>query len=334
MSVLVYVMLAIVGVGALGFALVPALLGSSRADKRIKALQGDIQANRRNADAVRTRDDRRKQIQQTLRVQNEAFGKAKRRVPLQDQIYQAGMKIKARDWIRNQIIVGVVVVVLCLVLQLPMTELAGIPIPIFHVIFGAVAAYLLPKFWMGRRKKRHVNAYLDELPNAVEAIVRGVKSGLPLNDSMRLVAKEAKEPIKTEFQKVLDQQSLGKSTTEAVSLLFDRMPVAEVNFFVVVITVQQQAGGNLSEALGNLSRVLRNRKKMKQKIKAMSSEAKASAGIIGSLPFIVAILVSLTTPSYLLPLFTTTIGIIWLCIAGVLMFIGGFIMNRMIQFDF
>ena len=97
------------------------------------------------------------------------------------------------------------------------------------------------------------------------------------------------------------------------------MPLPEVNFFVVVITVQQQAGGNLSEALGNLSRVLRNRKKMKQKIKAMSSEAKASAGIIGSLPFIVAILVTLTTPGYLLPLFTTPIGMIWLGIAVVMM---------------
>jgi len=202
------------------------------------------------------------------------------------------------------------------------------------VVFGVAGGYLLSKFWLGRRRKKHQNAYLDELPNAVEAIVRGVKSGLPLNDSMRLVAKEAKEPIKTEFQRVLDQQSLGKSTTEAIQMLFDRMPLPEVNFFVVVITVQQQAGGNLSEALGNLSRVLRNRKKMKQKIKAMSSEAKASAGIIGSLPFVVGTLVSLTTPSYMVPLFTTTIGLIWLGIAAFMMFIGGFIMNRMIQFDF
>ena len=201
-------------------------------------------------------------------------------------------------------------------------------------MFGVAVGYLGGRFWLGRKRKKHQNAYLDELPNAVEAIVRGVKSGLPLNDSMRLVAKEAKEPIKSEFARVLDQQSVGKSTTEAIQVLYDRMPLPEVNFFVVVITVQQQAGGNLSEALGNLSRVLRNRKKMKQKIKAMSSEAKASAGIIGSLPFIVAILVTLTTPSYMVPLFTTEIGLIWLGIAAILMSIGGFMMNRMIQFDF
>ena len=325
MNLLIFVILGIVGLGALAMAFVPALAGSNRADKRMKALQGDIQANRRNAEVSRTREDRRKQIQQTLRVQNDALGKARRRVPLQYQINQAGMKIKARDWTRKLIIVGVVVTALTFLLQVPIY---------LCPVFGIAVAYLGGRFWLGRRRKKHQSAYLEELPNAVEAIVRGVKSGLPLNDSMRLVAKEAKEPIKSEFARVIDQQALGKSTTEAIQMLFDRMPLPEVNFFVVVITVQQQAGGNLSEALGNLSRVLRNRKKMKQKIKAMSSEAKASAGIIGSLPFIVGILVTLTTPSYMVPLCTTQIGLIWLGIAGVLMFIGGFIMNRMIQFDF
>ena len=324
MEVLLYAALAIVGVAAAGFALVPGLVGSNRADKRIRALQGDVQANRRSADTARKTDTRRKQIQDTLKAQNEALGK-KKRIALQDQIFQAGMKIKARDWIRNQIIVGAIVAVICFVLQVPWY---------FAIIFGVASGYLLPKFYMGRRRKKHQNAYLEELPNAVEAIVRGVKSGLPLNDSMRLVAKEAKEPVKTEFQRVLDQQQMGKSTTEAINVLFDRMPLPEVNFFVVVITVQQQAGGNLSEALGNLSRVLRNRKKMKQKIKAMSSEAKASAGIIGSLPFIVGILVTLTTPAYMLPLFTTTLGLIWLGIAAVMMTFGVWIMAKMVSFDF
>jgi tight adherence protein B len=326
MEVLLYALLAVVGVGAAGFAFVPSLLGSSRADKRFKALQGDIQANRRDADALRTRDTRRKQIQDQLKAaQNETLGKTKRRIPLQDQIYQAGMKIKARDWIRNQVIIGAVLALVLFFLQVEWY---------FAIIIGTAAGYLLPKFWMGRRRKRHENAYLNELPNAVEAIVRGVKSGLPLNDSMRLVAKEAKEPIKTEFQRVLDQQTMGKSTSEAVQILFERMPLPEVNFFVVVITVQQQAGGNLSEALGNLARVLRNRKKMKQKIKAMSSEAKASAGIIGSLPFVVGTLVSLVSPAYLGPLFFTPIGQMWLGVGIIMLVAGIFVMNRMIQFNY
>lgn len=324
MNPLLLALLAAVCVGAAGFALVPALLGGGRAGKRIKALQGDIQGNRRDADMARSRDTRRKEIQQTLRTQTAALEKRKKRVPLQDQLYQAGMKLKRGGFIRNSIILGVVAFVVCFVLQLEL---------IYCLVFGLAAGYLLPRMYLGHRRKKYRNEFLDELPNAVEAIVRGVKSGLPLNDSMRLVAKEAKEPIKSDFQRVLDQQSVGKSIQEAVVTLYDRVPLAEVNFFVVVITVQAQAGGNLSEALGNLARVLRNRKKMKQKVKAMSSEAKASAGIIGSLPIIVAILVSLTTPTYLLPMIETPIGNLMLGIAAILMFLGGFIMNRMIQFD-
>jgi tight adherence protein B len=324
MTPLVLAILAVVCVGAAGFALVPSLLGGSRADKRFKALQGDIQANRRDANVQRTRENRRRDIAQTLRSQTAALEKKRKRIPLQDQLFQAGMKLKARDFIRNQIIVGVVIFAACFVMQVEL---------LYCFVFGVAGGWLLPRMYIGRRRKKFQNNFLDELPNAVEAIVRGVKSGLPLNDSMRLVAKEAKEPIKSEFQKVIDQQAVGKSMAEAVMVLYDRVPLPEVNFFVVVITVQSSAGGNLSEALGNLARVLRNRKKMKQKVKAMSSEAKASALIIGSLPFIVAILVSLTTPGYLLPLITTQIGQICLGTAAVLMFIGGFIMNRMIQFD-
>lgn len=324
MNPLIYAILAAVCVGALGFALVPQLMGGSRADKRIKAMQGDVQANRRQVNAERVRETRRRDIAQTLRTQTAALEKRKKRIPLQDQLYQAGMKLKRGAFIRNSVIVGVLVMVVAFVLQVDL---------IYCLVLGATCGYLLPRFYLGRRRKKYQNQFLEELPNAVEAIVRGVKSGLPLNDSMRLVAKEAKEPIKADFQRVLDQQAVGKSMQEAVLTLYERVPLPEVNFFVVVITVQSQSGGNLSEALGNLARVLRNRKKMKAKVKAMSSEAKASAGIIGSLPIIVAILVSLTTPTYLLPMINTQIGQILLGVAAILMFMGGFIMNRMVQFD-
>jgi tight adherence protein B len=150
---------------------------------------------------------------------------------------------------------------------------------------------------------------------------------------MRVVAKDTKEPVKSEFGRVLDQQSFGFSMTESVQILLDRVPLPEVNFFVVVISVQQQAGGNLSEALGNLARVLRNRRKMKQKVAAMSSEAKASAGIIGALPIVVAIMVSLVSPEYLSPLVSTPIGQIWLGVAAIMMSLGVFVMNRMVQFE-
>ena len=205
---------------------------------------------------------------------------------------------------------------------------------LYTASFALGAGYLLPKMYMARRRKKFRKQFLNEFPNAVEAIVRGVKTGLPLNDSLRVVAQEVKEPVRSEFAHVIDAQTMGSSTDEAVALIFERLPISEVNFFVVVISVQQKSGGNLSEALTNLARVLRDRKKMAAKVQAMSSEAKASAMIIGSLPFIVATLVSFVTPTYLLPLISSPIGNIMLGIAAIMMSLGIFIMNRMIQFDY
>jgi tight adherence protein B len=324
MTTLLLAILAMIAVGAAGLALVPSALGGGRAAKRRKALQGDIRVNRLEASAARSRDDRRKSVQQALKSQTDALN-ARKRVKLPQLLFQAGLSIKPAAFIRNSVIFGGVVTLLLVLVQ----------VPIFLApVFGVAAGYLLPRMWVSRKRKKYQSLFLDELPNAVEAIVRGVKTGLPLNDSIRVVAKDAKEPVKSEFGRVLDQQAFGMSMTEAVTVLLDRVPLAEVNFFVVVITVQQQAGGNLSEALSNLAKVLRNRKKMKQKIKAMSSEAKASAGIIGSLPFVVGTLVSIVSPAYLGPLFFTPLGQIWLGVGVLMLAMGVFVMNRMIQFEY
>jgi tight adherence protein B len=192
----------------------------------------------------------------------------------------------------------------------------------------------LPRWTLNFLKKRRQKKFTAEFANAIDAIVRSVRSGIPTNEALKMVAREMPQPVAGEFSKLVESLKVGVTLDQALKRMYDSMPTPEVSFFGIVMTIQQKSGGNLSEALSNLSGVLRDRKRLQGKIRAMSSEAKASAGIIGSLPFIVAILVSLTTPTYLLPLFTTTIGLIWLGIAGVLMFIGGFIMNRMIQFDF
>lgn len=324
MTAILIAILAILTVGAAGLALVPSAMGGGRAEKRRKQFQGDIRVNRLEADAVRNRDQRRKSVQQAIKQQNEALS-AKRRLTLPQRIFQAGMSITPAAFIRNSVIFGAILFVVLFIAQVPW---------FFAAIFAVAGGYLLPRMFLNFKRKKYQDRFLDELPNAVEAIVRGVKTGLPLNDSMRVVAKDAKEPVRSEFARVLDQQSFGMSMTEAVRVLLDRVPLPEVNFFVVVITVQQQAGGNLSEALGNLARVLRNRKKMKLKIKAMSSEAKASAGIIGSLPFVVGILVTLVSPAYLEPLFATSLGHIWLGIGVIMLAMGLFVMNRMVKFEY
>ncbi len=324
MSPILLGILVIVVIGALGAAFMPSLAGTGRADKRIKAMSGDAAMGRAGI-AVPGRDARRKSVEEVVKNQADTTKKKKTRVPLQMKLYRAGMTIKKGAFIRNSIILGGVVFVLLYIFGVA---------PLYAGVFALAIAYLLPNWYLGRRRKKYQKKFLEELPNAVEAIVRGVKTGLPLNDCIRLVAKEGKEPIKSEFARIIDAQSMGTSMEDAVGLIYERMPVSEVNFFVVVISVQQKSGGNLSEALGNLARVLRDRKKMAAKVKAMSSEAKASAMIIGSLPFIVAALVSFVTPDYLLPLVTTTPGYISLAVAVIMMSLGAFIMNKMVQFDY
>ena len=167
----------------------------------------------------------------------------------------------------------------------------------------------------------------------IDVIVRAIKSGLPLNDGLRLIASEAREPVKSEFRHIIEAQQLGLSTPEACARLHQTMPLPEANFFAIVIQIQASAGGNLAEALGNLSRVLRDRKKMKAKVAAMSMEAKASAAIIAALPFIVTILVYMTSPEYILLLFTTNTGNLILGVSAVWMAIGVFVMRQMINFE-
>ena len=325
MSPLILGVLVVICIGALGFAFVPALAGSSRADKRMKALQADVQVRRQVASADRTRETRRRTVQDALKQQSDALNAKRAKKSLKHRLFQAGIKTNVRAWIRNCIIMGAVLFLVLAALQVPL---------IFAAVFGLAGGYVLPNMYISSRRKRYQAAYLDELPNAVEAIVRGVRAGMPLNDSIRLVAKEVKEPVRSEFIRVLEQQSIGKGMHEAVEVLFDRVPLSEVNFFIVVITVQQQSGGNLSEALSNLAVVLRNRKKMKAKVKALSAEAKASALIIGSLPVFVAAAVSVVSPAYLTPLITTSGGMIALGVAGGMLALGTFVMNRMIQFDY
>jgi tight adherence protein B len=196
-----------------------------------------------------------------------------------------------------------------------------------------VAGLGLPRWLVNHLRKRRMAAFTTELPNAVDIIVRGIKSGLPLGDCLRIIALESREPVRSEFRQILEAQQLGIPVGEACMKLYERMPVQEANFFGIVISIQQKAGGNLSETLGNLSKVLRDRKKMKAKIKAVSQEAKASAAIIGSLPIIVGGLVSLTSPNYIKPLFTTMTGNLLIGIGLLLMLCGILVMRRMINFD-
>ena len=196
------------------------------------------------------------------------------------------------------------------------------------------AGFGLPRWFLGMAIKGRQKKFVGQFADAIDVIVRGVKSGLPLNECLRMIAKESPQPLAGEFQVVCDAIAMGVPVDQALHKMYQRTPIQEVNFFNIVLNIQQKAGGNLSEALGNLSGVLRSRKLLREKIKAFSSEAKASAMIIGSLPIIVMLLVYLTTPAYMSTLFTTDFGHLLLLIASGLMGMGIYIMRSMINFNF
>ncbi len=267
---------------------------------------------------------RREQIEGTLKEMEQRLRQAKR-APLSVRLTQAGLNWSKRRFMISAGVLGVAV------FAIPMLVRAGL---LVSLAFGFAAGAGLPFWILSFLKKRREARFLNNFPEAVDVIVRGIKAGLPLLDSLKLIATESEEPIRSEFRAIIETQTIGLPLGEACLKLYERMPLPEANFFGIVISIQQRAGGNLSEALGNLSRVLRDRKKMKAKIQAMSTEAKASATIIGALPIAVMCLVYVTSPTYIALLWTDPLGRIMIACSAIWMSLGIFVMRKMINFDF
>jgi len=202
------------------------------------------------------------------------------------------------------------------------------------VAIGVAVGFGFPRWLLSFTVARRKKAFLKEFANAIDVIVRGVKAGLPLNECLKIIANESAEPVAPEFRQIVEGLKVGVTLEDGLKRMHDRMPVAEVNFFQIVLTIQQKTGGNLSEALSNLSSVLRDRKRLHGKIQALSSEAKASAGIIGSLPLVVMGLVYATTPDYIALLFTERFGNFLLLCCAAWMSVGIFVMKKMISFKY
>jgi len=199
--------------------------------------------------------------------------------------------------------------------------------------FGITSGILLPHMTINFLRARRLKAFDKEFPKALDIIVRGLKSGLPFADCLKIAASDLRPPVSTEFQTVVDDQALGVPIAQAVERLAERVPLAEVNFLAIVVNIQAKSGGSLAEALGNLSKTLGERRKLAAKIVAMSQEAKSSAAIIGSLPFFVTGAIYLISPDYLDPLFTRRGGQIVLAISAIWMMMGVAVMRKMIRFD-
>ena len=322
MQALALAFLATTTVGGLAWVfLYPALSGERKAEHRRAAVAKSEPAARQ---ADKTQRSRREQVEGSLK-DLEARRQKEKKIPLSSRLTQAGLTLTVKKFM---MISGVLAAA-----SFAIAMLAGGGL-LAAVGLAFAAGFGLPRWSLSYLKTRREKAFLKALPDAVDVIVRGIKAGLPLFESIKVVASDAPEPLKGEFLAIIETQAIGMPLGDACARLFERMPVPEANFFGIVIAIQQKSGGNLSEALGNLSKVLRDRKKMAEKIQAMSMEAKASAGIIGSLPPIVMLLVYLSTPEYISLLWTHPTGQLMLVGCVVWMSIGIFVMKRMINFDF
>jgi tight adherence protein B len=315
-------LLAAVAVGGFGFVFVyPLLSGERQAQKRQAVLSAGV--SNKPSDKQADGSARRKQVSDSLKEIERR--NTRKRASLETRIARAGLHLSRRAFFIYSALSGLGCGFLLYILT--------------HKSYIGGAALLagglgLPIWVLNFLAKRRLRKFVHLFPGSIDIIVRGVKAGLPLGDCLRIIAAEVDEPVRSEFRQIVEAATMGLSIAEACERLATQVPIAETSFFSIVISIQQKAGGNLSEALSNLSGVLRERKMMEGKIKAYSSEAKASAMIIASLPFIVAGLVYLTSPGYISLLWTKPVGEIVMAASAIWMAMGVFVMKKMINFDY
>ncbi len=321
--------LAAFAVAAIVFVLVnPYLSGERQVEERYRAATESrvhTVASRSPAEAA---SQRRKSVADTLKELEERQ-KAAEKVTLRVRLQRAGLRISPKVFWLISVLCG-----LSLAFAVNMTLPPSGSRQFVAICAAIIGVFGLPRWVLNKLTNRRQAKFIAELANAIEVVVRGVKSGLPLNECLGTIANESAQPLAGEFREVVDQQRVGVSLSEALDRLATRMPLAEVKFLTIVIAIQQQAGGNLSEALGNLANVLRDRFQLRRKVKALSAEAKASALVLASLPPGVMFMVYGASPDYIMPLFETRTGNLMLLFSVCWMLLGVLAMRKMINFKF
>jgi len=323
MSMMLVALLAIIAVAGLGFVFVGPSDGQAKTLKRAQTIGGvgKTEKVRRNANDAAV--NRRRQIVQNLKTVDRA--QRKQSLGLDSRLHQAGLTLSVQTFWIVSAVFGVVIMLPAFVFSHnPLTAIA----------LGVSSGLGVPRWTIAMLAAKRRKKFTMDFPGATDIIVRGIKSGLPINDCLKVIARESPQPLGEEFGRLVENLGLGMTMEQALEKLYVRMPTPEVRFFSIVLAIQQKTGGNLAEALNNLSSVLRARKLMVEKIKALSGEAVASAFIIGSMPPGVMILIQLLSPNYLSPMFTDPRGHIMLIGSGVWMAVGTFVMRRMVNFKF
>lgn len=301
---------------------------TSSESKRVRELAGKktIGSNIKEKLKVEDSGNRRKQIEETLgKIEERQKSKKKKAKTIESRIMQADWSMKPQTFMVVSVVIAIIAAVVPLVLGMPPLACAGLS---FILGFG------LPRFILNSAIARRQQKFTSSFADAMDIIVRGVRTGLPLGDCLKIIAHESPDPLGSEFRRVVEGESLGIPIEVCLEQMYERMPISEVSFFATVLNIQKSTGGNLGEALANLSSVLRGRKVLREKIKALSAEAKVSAIIIGSLPIIVMLLVTIAAPEYMNDLYTTSTGHRNMMIGAVMMVMGTLMMRKMMNFKF
>ncbi|MBX3501765.1 MAG: type II secretion system F family protein [Alphaproteobacteria bacterium] len=244
---------------------------------------------------------------------------------LQDRLERTGVNISVGDYaLICAGIGGIVAVVLIL--------LVGLSMPI-GLLAAAAAALGLPHIWVGRRVNKRIDQFNAIFPDALDLMVRALRSGIPIQEAIANASNEIGEPVGGIFRRVQHEMRIGVPLEDAFWRVAESIKVPEFNFLIIAMSIQRETGGNLAETLGNLSNLLRERRQMKLKIKAFSSEARATAIIMGSLPFVLGLVLFLLNPDYMSTMFSDPRGMTMLAVAGGSMSIGIFIIKRMASFE-
>ncbi len=329
MTALLIAILAVVLFASVGFVLTGGGSNSPALAKRTAAFGSGTssRAKRQKGGGAKTPEDRRKQITEQLKEAERRDRKA--RLTLRARMLHAGLEPNIPQFIGYSAVLGAVAFLAIFLLMGSQT----IPIRLLIAAGAAFGAgYGLPRWVLSFMCQGRVKKFTEEFPNAMDILVRGIKSGLPVHDGLKIISKESPAPLGPEFQRLVENVGVGMSLDGALEKMNERLPSPELRFFTIVIAIQQKTGGNLAEALGNLSAVLRARKMMREKIKALSSEAIASAGIIGSMPPGVGAIVTMVRPGYIGVMFTDTRGQLMLLGGVVWMALGILFMRKMINF--
>jgi tight adherence protein B len=307
----------------LAFVLVQNTGPRARLKVRLAAIAGDAKDGSSLKKGAQQKG-RSRSISIKSKLEEAGGGQASRRADLHLRIEQAGMSTTIQTFYVASAVAAVVASAIYLVLGYPWW--GAVPVAL---VFGLG----LPRRVLTSKAAKRQKHFTQHFADAIDVIVRGIKSGLPVGECLNIIARESPEPVCTEFKLLVEGQKVGMTLKQALDRSCRRMPTADMKFFAIVLNLQQQTGGNLAETLAGLSDVLRQRKKMADKVRAMSSEARMTAMIIGAMPFLIMAIISIFAPDYIGLLFTTSTGKKIVGFGITWMGIGVFIMKQMISFE-